>query len=851
MKITSLSIIICTVLLFSIAVIPVVNAHEEINHSSAESPWVSGQDYLHGMNLETPESEENLSTVVEGDSSVRMTSLASSALMSTPAERSGIEWQLLLGGSYGDSLFDIQPTDDGGYIAVGATGSRDGNISGSHHGSSDAWVVKIDSTGAIQWQKLYGGNQYDEGMSIRQTMDSGYVFVGFTRSTEGEFAGNHGSDDVWVVKLNNDGIQQWQSLMGGSYGDYGRSVRQTADGGYIIAGNTFSQDIESAGSEVGGIYAARLDPSGTVLWQKAFGGSGSDYGSSMIPASDGGYILVGYSDSGDFGSDQRHGNEDVVVMKLDEETGNQKWLKLLGGNLYERTGFDNVISPTSDGGYILTAQSTSGDNGDVGFNHGSFDIWVVKLYNNGTIQWQKMFGGTSCEVAGGITTRSDGGYILTAQAGSSQSGDVVEQNFGEHDIWVVRLDPDGKLIWQKLMGGIGWEQSTSIRQTPDGGYIFAGFTQSSDSGYIGTNRGYEDAWVVKLNPRLTVDVYDSDTEKPVYGAKVFLYDETNDEEQSMIAVNGHAAFSDSGEIHQYRLVDGNKYTVRATADYYFDSSTEDITFSGDGQRVIVKLTANKRPIEKTFSITNSMYYDKKPTVASTDVTKTVEARLGSAGWGDPVFSATGPDVTRGFFGGDSPVPTKSINDTTLHYHTGHGSFLGQGTPGNTSLVISKTGDTGGNFDGDWFNAQDVQNKWGGKNRWVILHSCNILKDNKWDNVLGKTHGIFGFATVTDMDSDVPDYFFTNALQGKTLYYSWKSATIDALRDTPAATQFINGELDYGNNTIDIVAAAYFKTSTQKSMDHLPDKGDIAPDGGPDDEVIRSAWNCHTGVDVIL
>jgi len=127
-KITSLSIIICTVLLFSIAVIPVVNAHEEINHSSAESPWVSGQDYLHGMNLETPESEENLSTVVEGDSSVRMTSLASSALMSTPAERSGIEWQLLLGGSYGDSLFDIQPTDDGGYIAVGATGSRDGNI---------------------------------------------------------------------------------------------------------------------------------------------------------------------------------------------------------------------------------------------------------------------------------------------------------------------------------------------------------------------------------------------------------------------------------------------------------------------------------------------------------------------------------------------------------------------------------------------------------------------------------------------------------------------------------------------------------------------------------------------------
>ncbi len=259
-----------------------------------------------------------------------------------------------------------------------------------------------------------------------------------------------------------------------------------------------------------------------------------------------------------------------------------------------------------------------------------------------------------------------------------------------------------------------------------------------------------------------------------------------------------------------------------------------------------------QPIGKTFSITNSMYENQAPTLNSERTIAAVKSRLGSAGWGDPVFSASGPTVTRGFFGGDSQVPSRSINDATLHYHTGHGSFLGDGTPGNTSLVISKPGETGGNFDGDWFNAQDVQNKWGGKNKWVVLHSCNILKDDKWGDVLGTTHGVFGFATVVDMDPDVPDFFFTNAIEGKPLYNSWRDATRDALRDTPAATHYNpDGTLDYTHDTVDVIAAVYFKTPTQKRLDHFPDMGDIAPEGGPDDKAVRYAWNCHTNEDVIL
>jgi hypothetical protein len=825
-KVSSISIIICTILLVSTAVIPVVNAQGESNQSSADSSEVSEQNYLRGMNITTPESVGTSSTVNNGESSTRMTNLALSGLQSTPAETSGIEWQSLLGGSYGDSLFDIQQTDDGGYIAVGATGSRDGDISGAGHGSSDAWVVKFSNTGVIQWQKLYGGTRYDEALSIRQTMDGGYVFTGFTASTDGEFAANHGSDDVWVVKLDNNGNQQWQSLMGGNYSDYGNSVRQTADGGYIVAGNTFSNNIESAGSDVGGIYAARLDPAGTVLWQKAFGGSGYDFGSSIIPASDGGYILAGYSDSWDFGTSQRRGNEDVVVMKLDE-SGNQQWLKLLGGNGYDRTGYDNVISPTSDGGYILTAQSTSDEDGDVGFNHGSFDTWVVKLDNEGTIEWQNMFGGTSCEVIGSITQISDGGYILTAQAGSSQSGDVVEKNYGEHDIWVVRLDPSGNLLWQKLMGGNGWDQSTSIRQTTDGGYIFAGFTQSSDSGYIGTNRGYEDAWVVKLNPRLVVDVIDSDTNEPVMGATVYLYDVTNDEEQNITAINGHAAFSDSGESHQYRLINGNKYSVRATADIYGNSTWVNITYSGDGQRAIVNLTPLIAEYDNSFSITCIEHYDNiGPANGSIDECNNVSSNLIKAGYKMNFYHKDG-EVKREDFHTNLLYSGLTLSDSAFHYHSGHG-----GDALNLSLITSLPlkGYSGPWDVGNYITAPDVFKKWGGKNKWVMLDSCFTLRDKNWGRALTTSHGIMGWTSYGSVRKEFPDKFFEYAIGDKwKIKEAYKKATIDI------------------EQTDNMSAAIITKNKEQFLNDHFPGQGSMAPDGDPLSlEVYRRQWMCKSG-----
>ena len=601
------------------------------------------------------------------------------------------------------------------------------------------------------------------------------------------------------------------------------------------------------------MYVAKLDLDGNIIWQKVIGGDKYDFASSAIPASDGGFIVAGYSESGSIaGSNTNHGYTDIVLMKLDADTGNVLWSKLIGGKYGEATAFDNVIQPTTDGGYILAGQSSSSQNGNVeGRSHGSSDVWIVRFDDEYEIQWETLLGGVEYDDGTTIHQTADGSYIMVGRTMSGNSGDVGENN-GNVDLWVVKIDADGNLLWQDALGGSGYEQSSAIQPTADDGFIVAAFTRSTSSGNIGLNHGYEDAWLAKLKPRLVVDVKDADTSTLVPNARVMLTDITHAEDLEMNATSGRTVLTGSGISGQYRFGRGLEYSVKVAAEKYHDGRPADVTFAHDGELVTLQITAVERPvIDKTFSITNSMYDKNAPTYPSTLVVDAVKKRLDSAGWGEPIFNKAGSDVTRGIFGGDSSAPIKNINDATLHYHAGHGSFIGQLTPGNSSLIISKPG-ISGNFNGDWFNAQDVQNKWGGKNKWVVLHSCNILKDKKWGDVLGTTHGVFGFATVSDMDPDVPNQFFSNALEGKTLYYSWKSATCDALRDTPAATHFDeNGELDYSHDTIDIVAAVYFKTSKQKSTDHLPGKGDIAPDGGPEDVPIPYAWNCHTGEEVPL
>ncbi len=203
-----------------------------------------------------------------------------------------IQWQKTYGGSGWDSASSIQQTSDGGFIVAGYTNSFGA-------GYDDIWVLKLDESGNVQWQKTYGGSGWDSASSIQQTSDGGFIVAGWTNR------------DIWVLKLDGNGNIQWQKTYGGSYGDYANSIQQTSDGGFILAGYTYS--FGAGGSD---IWVLKLDESGNVQWQKTYGGSSDDRASSIQQTSDGGFILAGGTDS--FGT----GGSDIWVLKLDENGEN-------------------------------------------------------------------------------------------------------------------------------------------------------------------------------------------------------------------------------------------------------------------------------------------------------------------------------------------------------------------------------------------------------------------------------------------------------------------------------------------------------------------------------------------------
>ncbi|MGB3074225.1 MAG: hypothetical protein WBB36_02835, partial [Chitinophagales bacterium] len=189
---------------------------------------------------------------------------------------SSIEWQKCLGGSGYEIAKSVQQTSDGGFIVAGYTESTDGDISGNH-GGSDYWVVKLDSHGVMEWQKCLGGSYYEFAHSVQQTTDKGFIVAGYSSSNDGDVSGNHGDYDYWIVKLDSTGTMEWQKCLGGSKYDAAHSIQQTSDGGFIVAGETGSTIGDVSGNHGSGDYwVVKLDGSGNIEWQKCLGGNDYD-----------------------------------------------------------------------------------------------------------------------------------------------------------------------------------------------------------------------------------------------------------------------------------------------------------------------------------------------------------------------------------------------------------------------------------------------------------------------------------------------------------------------------------------------------------------------------------------------
>ena len=405
------------------------------------------------------------------------------------ASAPAIEWERSFSCSAKDRPNSIRQTTDGGYIVAGFSSSNDGEFSGNR-GGRDALVVKLNAKGEMVWQKSLGGAEDDEANCVQQTQDGGYIVAGASKSGDGDLIQNQGDYDGWVVKLNSEGEMLWQKSFGGSKLDVINSIQETADGGYIFAGATSSNDGDVLGSHGRlDMWIVKLDANGEIVWQRLFGGSENDEARSIQQTTDGGYIAAGYTKSknGDVvRSNEKLGSLDCWVIKLDAK-GNILWQSVLGGSGEE---FINAIQQTADGGYIAAGNSNSND-GDITVNYGENDYWIVKLNIKGDIVWQKPMGGPTYDYCTDIRQTKDGGYIV---AGAAISIIINEGVLGSGNVfsgcWIVKLDTDGNILWEK-----GLESATpnSIEQSTDGGYIIA-HNRMYDF------RKYDNFWIVKLEP---------------------------------------------------------------------------------------------------------------------------------------------------------------------------------------------------------------------------------------------------------------------------------------------------------------------------------------------------------------
>ncbi len=403
-----------------------------------------------------------------------------------------IEWSQVFGGAEFERLVSIQPTSDGGYIMSGNTESNDGDVT-NNNGSTDYWIVKTNSIGILEWEKNFGGSNFDSGAVLKETSDEGFIVTGSSRSTDGDVSANNGASDSWILKLDGDGLIEWEKNFGGSQLDGTVDILETSDGGFLAIGGTTSMDGDiSTIKGSSDVLMIKLSASGEIIFIRTFGGSNPDNGISGLETTDGGFIFIGTTESNNGDVTNNNGSADYWIVKTNS-MGILEWEQTYGGSDVD---FVTSIISTEDQGYLVAGTSGSSD-GDITNPKGQWDIWIIKLDENGNLLWEKSFGGSENDAVPSIYPAEDQGYII-AGASNSSDGDVSE-NFGIGDIWILKIDSNGNVLWQKSFGGSENEFARSIFLTADGGLIIGGDSKSSD-GDVGENNGDYDYWVFKLSP---------------------------------------------------------------------------------------------------------------------------------------------------------------------------------------------------------------------------------------------------------------------------------------------------------------------------------------------------------------
>ncbi len=406
------------------------------------------------------------------------------------AQDPSILWQRTIGGSEWDQPAFITPTNDGGF-AVG--GYSESNISGekteNSRGGYDYWILKLDNSGNIQWQRTLGGSEDDYLRKIIQTSDNGFLLLGYSSSDiSGDKTENSlGGTDYWILKLDEAGNIMWQNTIGSTENDTVSDVEQAADGSFLIGG-TASSEISGDKTVVGDIWILKLDANGNILWQKGYDFFANSFLSNAKLTNDGGFILAGTGTPGIF--------SDYIISKLNINGGSM-WEKIYGG---DGEDFLTNFILTGDGGYMAIGQSDSNASGDkTEDSQGYQDYWVLKLDSTGNIIWQNTIGGASGDIPLTVLETSDGGYFISGSSLSNISGDKTDNTFEDsQSFWILKLNSVGIIEWQNDIDGSLGERLPKAIQNNDGSFMICGQSSSNISGDKTENsRGEADFWIIK------------------------------------------------------------------------------------------------------------------------------------------------------------------------------------------------------------------------------------------------------------------------------------------------------------------------------------------------------------------
>lgn len=369
--------------------------------------------------------------------------------LAVPGWGQDIIWTRTYGGSGDEGGHGVCQTFDGGYIIVGPTTS--------YWGSVQVYMIKTDGRGDTLWTKTYGGWGQDVGNSVRQTTDGAYIVAGWTSSFGS-------ATQVYLIKTDSNGDTLWAKTYGGGHLEYGTSVQQTSDGGYIIAGGT-----KSYGAGEYDVYLIKTDSTGGVQWTRTYGGIRDDPGYWVERTSDGGYIVTGYTES--FAP-----HRGVYLLKTDSE-GDTLWTRVYYP-WYSDWNHGFCCQQTEDGGYIVSGYSVDNTTGNCYFS-------LIKTDPEGDTLWTRTYGGFRLAWGRSVRQTHDGGYIVVGHFYSHESG-------YKNDIYIVKTDQEGDTLWTRSFGGSEGDVALDVLQTSDGTYIVVGATASHGA-------GSGDAYLLKIS----------------------------------------------------------------------------------------------------------------------------------------------------------------------------------------------------------------------------------------------------------------------------------------------------------------------------------------------------------------